>query len=218
MSVARTCPVAPTRRAALRVCPPAPAATSNTRDPAPTPVRSSISSVASPRHTSISGPSRAMPRPQRERDRGCRSERVVSAQEVELQGVGRAGDRTRRWLGLDPGLADVPGAVRPDRVQEFPPRDRDQPALRVRRRVLRPRRQRPNQRLPHGVLGRREVCSTTDEDAGDRGNQLSQQRFVSLRDGGVAVRNGHSSSHSQIGAPPGPGAAEYSPVTSTARS
>ena len=58
MSVARTDPPGPTRRAAASVWPPAPAATSSTRLPAATPARSSIASVASPSHASRVGPQR----------------------------------------------------------------------------------------------------------------------------------------------------------------
>src|SRR5919197_4196052 len=58
MSVARTWPVGPTRRAAARLCPPAPAATSRTRLPAVTPAASSIRSVVWPSQSSMAGPQR----------------------------------------------------------------------------------------------------------------------------------------------------------------
>ena len=59
MSVARTCPSGPTRRAAANVWPPAPAATSSTRAPARTPALSSIASVAGPSQSSSVGPQRS---------------------------------------------------------------------------------------------------------------------------------------------------------------
>src|SRR6266511_387962 len=58
MSVARTKPDGPTRRAATRVCPPAPAATSRTRLPARTPAISNMISVAGPSHCASVGPQR----------------------------------------------------------------------------------------------------------------------------------------------------------------
>ena len=92
--------------------------------------------------------------------------------------VARVLGRARRWLGRDPGLAGEPRTLRPVRVQELAPGGRDQPALRIRRWILGPRGQRPQQRVLYGVLGRREVGSATDEDTGDRGNQLPQQGLV----------------------------------------
>src|SRR3954451_16360462 len=55
MSVARTWPLGPTRRAAARVCTPPPAATSSTRLPVVTFAASSIFSVAGPSHVSSTG-------------------------------------------------------------------------------------------------------------------------------------------------------------------
>jgi hypothetical protein len=90
----------------------------------------------------------------------------MGTDEVKPQGVVGVLGRPGRRLGLDPGFARLPGGLCPGRVQELAPGDGDQPALRVRRCVSGPRRQRPEQRLLHGVLGRREVCSATDEDTG----------------------------------------------------
>ena len=59
-----------------------------------------------------------------------------------------------------------------------------------------PGRQRPEQRLLHGVLGRREVGSATDEDPGHRGDEVPQQGLVHSVVGEVSVMNGRSSSHS----------------------
>ena len=72
------------------------------------------------------------------------------------------------------------------------------------------------------VLVRREVGSAADEDAEHARREASQQGLVhrgrqSVMVGG-AVRNGRSSSHSWIGLPPAPGAADSSPASSTARS
>ena len=71
-----------------------------------------------------------------------------------------------------------------------------------------------------GVLGRREVGSATDEDAQDLRDELAELDIVhshSVKVGGGA-RNGRTSSHSWIGAPPAPGAADSSPASSIARS
>ena len=83
-----------------------------------------------------------------------------------------------------------------------------------------PRRERPDERLLHGVLGRREVGAATDEDAQDLRDELAQLDVVhghSVTVGG-AVRKGRTSSHSWIGSPPAPGAADSSPASSIARS
>ena len=81
-------------------------------------------------------------------------------------------------------------------------------------------RWRPDERLLHRVLGRREVCSATDEDAQhlrDERTQLDLVHRHSVTVGG-SVMNGRSSSHSWIGSPLAPGAADSSPASSTARS
>ena len=80
--------------------------------------------------------------------------------------------------------------------------------------------ERPDERLLDRVLGRREVCAATDEDAQDPWDERAQLDVVhghSVTVGG-AVRNGRTSSHSWIGSPPAPGAADSSPASSIARS
>ena len=80
--------------------------------------------------------------------------------------------------------------------------------------------ERPDERLLHGVLGRREVRSATDEDAQDPWDELAQLDVVHghwVTVGGAA-RKGRTSSHSWIGSPPAPGAADSSPASSIARS
>ena len=80
--------------------------------------------------------------------------------------------------------------------------------------------ERPDERLLHRVLGRREVCTATDEDAQDLWDELAQLDIVhghSVTVGGAA-RKGRTSSHSWIGSPPAPGAADSSPASSIARS
>ena len=87
-------------------------------------------------------------------------------------------------------------------------------------RLVLPRRERPDERLLHRVLGRREVGTATDEDAQDLRDELAQLDVVhghSVTVGG-AVRKGRTSSHSWIGSPPAPGAADSSPASSIARS
>ena len=80
--------------------------------------------------------------------------------------------------------------------------------------------ERPDERLLHGVLGRREVGTATDEDAQDPWDELAELDLVhghSVTVGGSA-RKGRTSSHSWIGLPPAPGAADSSPASSIARS
>lgn len=77
-----------------------------------------------------------------------------------------------------------------------------------------------DERLLRGVLGRREIRTATDEDAQHVGDELAQLDVVHdycVTVGG-AVRKGRTSSHSWIGSPPAPGAADSSPASSIARS
>ncbi len=74
-----------------------------------------------------------------------------------------------------------------------------------------------DQGVLHGVLGRREVGSATDEDTDHRGHQLPQLRLVHSVTVGGSARKGRTSSHSWIGLPPAPGAADSSPASSSAR-
>src|SRR5262249_49783520 len=105
-------------------------------------------------------------------------------------------------------LPPPPRRLGPSGVEEPAPRDRDEPALRIARWIVRPALQRPDQRLLHGILGRREVGAAPDEDA-DRGrHELPQQRLVHSVVTGAWLRNGRTSSHSWIGLPPAPGAAD----------
>ena len=97
----------------------------------------------------------------------------VRAEEVEAQRVVGARDRAGRRFGVD---ADFPAAarcVRACHVEEGSPSDRDEPARGVAGRLVPPRRQRPDERLLYGVLGRREVCTATDEDAQDPWDELA---------------------------------------------
>src|SRR5581483_8014472 len=89
MSVASTCPLGPTRRAAASVCPPAPAATSSTRLPGPTPQPSSICSVAAPSQASSVGPHRC-----HASAASCHCRRVVSLYLTGLNPVIAATPRT----------------------------------------------------------------------------------------------------------------------------
>jgi hypothetical protein len=139
-------------------------------------------------------------------------------------GLGRSGRR----LYLDPLLPVATGGLGAVGVEELAPGNRDQPALRVGRRPVRPGQRGLDECFLHGVLGRPDVDSATHEDADHRGSQLPQQQFVhhlicpgrsghSVTVGG-ALRNGRTSSHSWIGLPPAPGAADSSPASASARS
>ena len=63
-------------------------------------------------------------------------------------------------------------------VEELAPGRRDQPGLRVGGPPIRPGQRGLDECLLHGVLGRREVDSATDEDTDHRGRQLPQGQFV----------------------------------------
>lgn len=144
----------------------------------------------------------------------------MRGEEVEVQGVVSAGHDTGGGIAVEPDLPVAARGVRSRHVDERPPGDRDQPALGIRRCVVLPRRECPDQRLLHSFLGRREVCTAADEDAQDLRDELAQLDVVhdhSVTVGG-APRKGRSSSHSWIGSPPAPGAADSSPASSSARS
>ena len=79
-----------------------------------------------------------------------------------------------------------------------------------------------DQGVLHGVLGRREIGSAADEDSEHARREAPEQGLIH-RGGhsvmvGDAARNGRTSSHSWIGFPPAPGAADSSPASSMARS
>jgi hypothetical protein len=158
--------------------------------------------------------------PERERDRRRRREVRVRAQEVEVQAVVRARHHAGRWLGVELDLPVPASGVRSRHVDERSPGHGDQPAGGIGGRLVLPGGERTDQRLLHGVLGRREVGSATDEDAQHLGDELAELDVAhdqSVMVGGAA-RKGRSSSHSWIGRPPGPGAADSSPASSMARS
>ena len=144
----------------------------------------------------------------------------MGAQEVELKRVVH-GWRGSRLL-INAVLTTAAGGVRPGRVEEPAPGHGDQPALRVPRWVGRPDAHGLDQRVLHGVLGRREVGSAADEDPEHARREAPEQGLVHPRGHSVMVgaeaRNGRTSSHSWIGSPPAPGAADRSPASSMARS
>lgn len=157
---------------------------------------------------------------QGERDRRAGRERRVGTQEVQRERVVHRCARPRPGLGVDEDLAASTGRIGAHGVEESAPRHRDQPALRVARRILRPHPQGFDERVLDGILGRREIRSAADEDADHRGDERAQQRLVhvySVTVGGSDM-NGRTSSHSWIGFPPAPGAADSSPASSSARS
>ncbi|CRK51467.1 hypothetical protein RHCRD62_30131 [Rhodococcus sp. RD6.2] len=142
----------------------------------------------------------ATDRAQRQRDSGRRCQRRVRAQEVECERVVHRRHRAGRRLNLYDVLAPAPGRVRASGVQKSTPGHTDQPALRVARRVRGPHADRIDQRILHGILGRREVCSTSDEDPENLWREIPKQDLVhrkrhSVTVGG-AVRKGRTSSHS----------------------
>ena len=71
-----------------------------------------------------------------------------------------------------------------------------------------------------GILVRRGADFAAAEDPDHGGGEGPQQGLVHLRHSvmvGGAARNGRTSSHSWIGFPPAPGAADSSPASSMAR-
>jgi hypothetical protein len=144
----------------------------------------------------------------------------MCAQEVEAQGVVGARDRTGRRLHVDLHLSGAARRVRPRHVEEGSPRDLDEPTLGIAGELVLPRRECPDEGLLHGILGRREVGTATDEDAQDPWDELAQLDLVHGHSASVggAARNGRTSNHSWIGCPPAPGAADSSPASSIARS
>ena len=116
--------------------------------------------------------------PQGQRDRRRGAEGRMGAQEVEAQGVVGVLGRALGRLEVELGLPRRPGRLRPGRVEEPPPGSGHQPRLRVPRRVVRPGRPGRDERLLHGVLGRREVRSAPDEDTGHLGGEAAQERLI----------------------------------------
>ena len=102
----------------------------------------------------------------------------MGAQEEQLQRVVRGLGRSGRRLDLDPLLPVATRGLGAVGVEELAPGHRDQPALRVGGRPVRPGQRGLDECFLHGVLGRREVDSATHEDADHRGSQLPQQQFV----------------------------------------
>jgi hypothetical protein len=102
----------------------------------------------------------------------------VRAQEVQLERVVHRLARTGHGLALDAHLAMPPGGVGAGGVEELAPGHRDQPALGVPRRVVRPPAHGLDQGFLHGILGRREVGSATDEDADHGGGEGPQEGLV----------------------------------------
>ena len=150
----------------------------------------------------------------------------MRAQEVELQRVIH-GRRSGPGGGSSghPELAAAPRGVGSGEIDEAAPRRGDQPALGVVGALrIRPCLDGADQRFLDGVLGGREVRPAVDEGRQDARDQVPQLRLVHRVDGHHSVMvvgapmNGRTSSHSWIGLPPAPGAADNSPANSTARS
>jgi hypothetical protein len=75
-------------------------------------------------------------------------------------------------------LTPASGGVRPRRIEEPVPGHGDQPALRVSRRVGLPDADRLDERVLHGVLGRRKIGSATDEDSEHARCEAPEQGLV----------------------------------------
>ena len=103
----------------------------------------------------------------------------MRAQEVQLERVvHRLGPGRARARSSTRSSRRAAGGVGAGGVEELAPGHGDQPALRVPRRVVRPDAHGLDQRVLHGVLGRREVGSATDEDADHAGGEGPQQGLV----------------------------------------
>ena len=118
-------------------------------------------------------------RAEREGDGGGGRQCRVGAEEEDPQRVVGVLGGPDAGLGVDRDLAPPAGGLGPYDVEEPPPRDRHQPALRVARGArLGEGAHRLDQGFLDGVLGRREVGSTTDENADHRGDDLPQRNLV----------------------------------------
>jgi hypothetical protein len=104
---------------------------------------------------------------QRQRDRRRRAQRRMAAAAQQEQGVVRLLGGALCGFVVDPFLPAASGRLGALRVDQLAAGDAQEPRLRVVGRVVRPVPDRLDERLLHGVLGRREVCSATDEDAQD---------------------------------------------------
>ncbi len=113
-----------------------------------------------------------------QRHGGRRRQVGVGTQEVEAQRVVGARDRPARRFGVDSELSITPSGVRPRRVEEDPPGDGDEPGGGVGGAFVLPRGEGPEECLLDGVLGGREVCAATEEDAQDPGDELAQLDLV----------------------------------------
>ena len=137
-----------------------------------------------------------------------------------MQGVVGARHQTGGRLGVESDLPFATRRVRSHQVEECSPGGGDEPSLGIGGHFVFPRRECSDERFLHRVLGRREVCTATDEDAQDRWRKLAQLDVVHGHSVTVsgAPRKGRTSSHSWIGSLPAPGAADSSPASSIARS
>jgi hypothetical protein len=97
----------------------------------------------------------------------------VRAQEVETQRVVGARRRAGRRFGVESELSIAARGVRPRHVEEGSPSDGDEPPRGVGGQLAFPSGERTDERLLHRVLGRREVCTATDEDAQHLWNELA---------------------------------------------
>jgi hypothetical protein len=91
----------------------------------------------------------------------------------EQQGVVGLLGLARPGLQMKPQFAAPARGFRPLPVDQLAPRNGDQPAPRIVGWVFRPATGGLDQRLLNGVLGRREVGSTTDEDTQSLWAELS---------------------------------------------
>lgn len=146
----------------------------------------------------------------------------MGAQEVQRKRVVHPRHRSDGRLDVDQVLAPPPGALAPGLVQEAAPGHGDQPPLRIPGRRGRPGAKGLDQRVLHGILCRREIGAPADQGTDHARDQDAQPGRVqrvhqSVIVGGAAMI-GRTSSHSWIGRPPAPGAADSSPANSRARS
>ncbi len=143
---------------------------------------------------------------QRQRDRRRRAQRRMAAAAQQEQRVVRLLGRPLCGFVVDPFLSPPSGSLGTLGVDQLAAGDPQEPRLRVVGRIVGPVADRLDEGLLHGVLGRREVCSATDEDAQDlrrqRPHQVVHPVFVHaavLTYSAVAcssAKNGRTSSHS----------------------
>ncbi len=145
----------------------------------------------------------------------------MRAQEVERERVVTLWHGTGFGLGRNPFLPRGACRIAAHLVDERMPGNGDEPRPQITRPLEVRSLESAHQRRLHGILGRREICAASDEDADHVGDGAAERRRIHPRhpaSAGGALITSRSSSHSPSGVPPAQGAADSSDASSSARS